>query len=315
MGGTLLQDVQGGPGGTILELATSGASVAKLRCEHLPGVLEPVPASMQLTSRQEHHTLAYEAFDHALEKWSFFEFDWRLDMRHVGQLLLAHLERIGVGDRWHIVAHSQGGLLVLWAARLAGAEKFAQLVRSVVFVGVPFFGTLAAAAALLEGDVLGVQADAFRVAARTWPAVYQLLPRWAVAGSSAYPDLLLNETWWRAGLLPEDLGQVSLQHHVDPSLLERGRQWHQAMFLGPFDALRKLAYVRMVFGANLPTRESAPNFPKLSMDGNGDSSVPYPRTVRMMPDWVQQEASIVATVAARHMLLCSDPNIYPLCDL
>jgi hypothetical protein len=115
-----------------------------------------------------------------------FVYDFRADVRQSGQRLLDHLidQRPGPG-KWRIACHSQGGLLVAVASKLYARQNgdddraFANLVSHVAFIGVPFYGTVSAAAALLEGEELSAGfAPHFRAIARTWPSLHQMLPVW-----------------------------------------------------------------------------------------------------------------------------------------
>src|SRR4029077_19772523 len=58
-------------------------------------------------------------------------------------------------------------------------HAFSKLVSHVAFIGVPFHGTLKSAAGFIKGETLAAPvADAFKRVARTWPALYQMLPTW-----------------------------------------------------------------------------------------------------------------------------------------
>jgi len=123
-----------------------------------------------------------------------FGYDWRLDCRHNAGLLLDHLraERPKTG-RWNLVGHSQGGLLIVIASTLAQSpEEFGRLVARVVLIGCPLAGTLRAVEAMLVGRTdFGAdpgRVEAARRMARTWPALYQMLPLWdAVVGRDGEP--------------------------------------------------------------------------------------------------------------------------------
>ena len=76
------------------------------------------------------------------------------------------------------------------ASKLGGENsEFAELVARVVLVGAPLAGTMRATEALLWGsEGLGDDEDvidAARGMARTWPALYQMLPAW---GAVLDPD-------------------------------------------------------------------------------------------------------------------------------
>ena len=161
-----------------------------------------------------------------------FLYDFRSDVRHGGERLLTHLlENRPSGDRWRIVAHSQGGLLVAVASKLLAQQNndddraFSQLVSHVGFVATPFYGTVTAAAALLVGEELSPGfAPRFRAIARTWPSLHQMLPAWpgsvrirSAGGETAAPFSTLADSAWPG------VG-------VDPAMLARARQT-RAQFL------------------------------------------------------------------------------------
>jgi len=115
-----------------------------------------------------------------------FVYDFRADVRDSGQHLLDHLlDQRPNGEKWRIACHSQGGLLVAVASKLYARQNgdndraFADLVSHVAFIGVPFYGTVNAAVALLKGEELSAGfATSFRAISRTWPSLHQMLPVW-----------------------------------------------------------------------------------------------------------------------------------------
>ncbi len=122
--------------------------------------------------------LVYNQFD----GFEPFLYDWRQDIRRSADLLLEKLTGTA-GEPWRIVCHSQGGLVVVAAAAKLAAgvddRAFSRIVSHVAFIGVPFHGTLQAADAFIKGETLAAPvAPAFKRVARTWPALYQMLPTW-----------------------------------------------------------------------------------------------------------------------------------------
>ncbi len=313
-GGVLYQTAGGAQAASIFDLLTRVKAVRELCCEHGPdpSVLEPL--NNPLVARG-YMTLAYEPFAHAIPKWEFFDYDWRLDIRYSGRRLAEHLRaEASKGDRWRLVAHSQGGLVLLAAARLLGAKELARLVQSVCFVGVPFYGTVNALNALLYGTLLNNTIP--KDVVRTWPSVYQMLPRWSITqGNPNRPDLFLDGTWMNAGLLSTDPGPVDLTKSIDVNLLGRARALLQDTRAGYFEPLLKLDYVRIIQGKNLDTPFLLPKFP--SGEGTvqvaGDSLVPDQFTWERLPSWVKDEATNRRLSAASHALLCSDSNVFGLC--
>ncbi len=313
-GGVLYESAGGARAATIFELLTQAGAARSLSSRHGPDpeVLEPL--DNPLVARG-YMTLAYEPFAHAFPKWEFFDYDWRLDIRYSGKRLAERLQaEAPLGDRWRLVAHSQGGLVVLAAARLLGAEEMARLVQSVCFVGVPFFGAVNALLALLQGTFFNSSIP--KDVVRTWPSIYQMLPRWSITkGNPRRPDLLLDATWMNAGLLPAPGAPVDLSQHIDGGMLERARALYEATSSGYFEPLRKLDFIRIVQGNNLETPFRLPHFPSTQevISVGGDSLVPDQFTRDRLPSWVQDEATIHRLPAAEHSQLCSDSNVFGLC--
>jgi pimeloyl-ACP methyl ester carboxylesterase len=313
-GGVLYQNASGASAATIFALLTQGNAARELSSEHGPdpSVLEPL--NNALVARG-HLTLAYEPFEHAFPKWEFFDYDWRLDIRYSGKRLAEHLQAEAPnGDRWRLVAHSQGGLVVLAAAHHLGAETMARLVQGVCFVGVPFFGTVNALTALLSGTFFNNTIPP--EVTRTWPSLYQMLPRWSIAqGNPNRPDLFLDATWMNDGLLPAPGAPVELSRHIDRGLLARGRALLQATKTGYFEPLRKLDFIRIIQGNNLETPFLLPQFPSTegTVHVRGDCLVPDGFTRDRLPSWVQDEATIRRLPAAQHSMLCSEPLVFELC--
>lgn len=313
-GGVLYQTAAGARAATIFELLTRADAAQSLRCEYGPDPEALAPLKNALVARG-YMTLAYEPFDHALPKWQFFDYDWRLDIRYSGKHLAEHLQAEAArGDRWHLVAHSQGGLVVLAAARLLGAEEMARLVQSVCFVGVPFYGTVTALLALLEGTFFNSSIP--KDVVRTWPAIYQMLPRWSVTRDRpGRPELLSEGPWMKARLLPARGAPVDLSKHIDRGMLGRARALYQATETGYFEPLRKLDFIRIIQGNNVPTPFRLPRFPSTQevIHVNGDNLVPDEFTFNSLPSWVQKEATIRRIPAAEHSNLCSDSNVFGFC--
>jgi pimeloyl-ACP methyl ester carboxylesterase len=313
-GGVLYQTPGGAQAATIFELVTQPGAARVLHCEYpeAPDELEPRPSGLV---PRGYVTLAYEPFAQVLPRWDFFDYDWRLDIRWSGRCLAEHLEAMAPhGERWRLVAHSQGGLVVLAAGRRLGAERMAQLVQSVTFVGVPFFGSVKALEALLKGTLGGKVIP--KEVVRTWPSVYQMLPRWSITrGIPRRPDLFLDATWLRAGLLPATATGKNLTQHIDRAMLERARALLRESAVGYFEPLRKLDYIRIIQGNNLRTAFRLPGFPGTegATEVAGDGLVPDEFTTDMLPSWVRDEATIRRLPAAEHMLLCSDSNVFQLC--
>lgn len=324
-GGVLFQDATGKQLGSVFDLIFNPGTRDVLKCEHSKDQreLEPLATSgkpgVALTGRG-YMSAAYSLMEQSLApKWTFWDYDWRLDIRHSGRKLAQFL-RSGARppgqeqSRWHITCHSQGGLVLLWAARVLGEDVFAALVHSVVFVGVPFFGTFNALEALTEGYFINRSIPV--QVGRTWPSLYQMLPQWGIAGAQE-PDgrVLLNETWDAAGLFPPNPDAIDLERHIDPYLLERARATYQTTQVNSFKYLSKLRYVRVIFGMGEDTSVAVSAFPKMKPATlrDGDSLVPHDLTYQLLPRWFRDEANVKRFVAGPHSLLCADRNVYDWC--
>jgi hypothetical protein len=155
-----------------------------------------------------------------------FVYDFRADVRHSGQRLLDHLlDQQPAGDKWRIACHSQGGLVVAVASKLYARQHgdddraFASIVSHVAFIGVPFYGTVNAAVALVKGEELSSGfADRFRAIARTWPSLHQMLPVWPGCVrirtgndvANANFDAMDPAAWPGAGIDPAMLARARL---------------------------------------------------------------------------------------------------------
>ena len=129
-----------------------------------------------------------------------FGYDWRLSNRHSARLLAASVEgwlrawRAGTGDKDAkviFVCHSMGGLIARYYLEVLGGRDYA---RRLITLGTPYRGSVNAIRAL-TGDVFrdvrlpGGQ-DALTEAARSFPALWELLPTYrCVAGADGPVDL------------------------------------------------------------------------------------------------------------------------------
>jgi len=123
-----------------------------------------------------------------------FPYDWRRSISHNARILegvaTAHLtawrERVRTlpgfdprqGEpRLTLVCHSMGGLIARYFTEVLGHRD---ITRRVITLGTPFAGSVKAVRLLANGDILplGMLAGAVRDAARTFPGVYDLLPRY-----------------------------------------------------------------------------------------------------------------------------------------
>jgi len=153
-----------------------------------------------------------------------FEYDWRQDCaltawmldRFVNEVidrtkLLPHYrdKKFGVD----LVAHSMGGLIAADYLKRHGAKR---KVRRVVSIGSPFQGSVDAVLKLIigKGHLTGDNPrDRERIAARTIPTLYQLLPSFkgAVKGAGGSPTDLFDGGTWQSSLL-RSLDQYIQRH-------------------------------------------------------------------------------------------------------
>jgi hypothetical protein len=246
-----------------------------------------------------------------------FFYDFRSDLRDSGERLLTHLiDQRPADDRWRIVCHSQGGLLVTCASKLYARRNgdddraFAKLVSHVAFVGVPFYGTVNAAVALLSGEALSAGfADSFKKVARTWPSLHQMLPVWR--GSVRLRD-------GTGALVPAPFSAMDPRAwpgaDVAPAMLARARETRASFLDSPLSRMNGVKK-RILMSRAYPTGNH------LIVDGGattvglpderGDSLVPAETTYRT-------EAAVERDVThqfggdgdtLRHFALCVDPFV------
>ena len=143
-----------------------------------------------------------------------FEYDWRQDCiltanaldQYVNEVidrtkLLPHYK--GKNFEVDLVGHSMGGLVIADYLKRYGHKG---KVRRVVSIGTPFQGSVDAVLKLIigKGQLTGENPrDRERVAARTIPALYQLLPSFdsAVKGVGDVPTDLFDPGTWQNSLL------------------------------------------------------------------------------------------------------------------
>ena len=282
--------------------------------EHTQGQLEPVRTSLEDGNRIVKGDVVRTPYiglhnGHPVTDW--FPYDWRADLRFNANRLLQFLrEEAQPGSRWNLIGHSQGGLLIVLASKLAGSPyEFASMVGRVVLVGCPLAGTVGAVKALLlGGDDLGEQyRPGLLAAVRTWPALYQMLPAWeeAAVDANGSPRPPTEQFIWPGGWGD----QLKAKDPIQADLLLRARET-QALLTGPFSHLVPAVDTLTIMGQEQQTPISA----HLGDDGNikyepgkGDGHVPEGITNEHIGK--STDRRVVLRGLKDHAMLCSDLEI------
>ena len=207
-----------------------------LGMEHTPGRLKPTRNSLEdgtFVVKGEVLRTPYDGLPVSL----WWRYDWRTDLRFNALRLLDTLRHeTPEGVRWNLIGHSQGGLIIVLASKLAASPReFARLVGRVVLVGAPLGGTVRALDAILFGraDLGEENLPGLLAAARTWPAIYQMLPAWASALGEDGKPRPMNEQF----IFPAGWGDLlTANDPIQEDLLLRARE-AQALLTGPFSHL------------------------------------------------------------------------------
>lgn len=186
-----------------------------------------------------------------------FPYDWRRSIAHNAGVLegaaVAHLaawkDRIrSLPDfdpsrpepKLALVCHSMGGLIARYFTEVLSHRD---ITRGVVTLGTPFAGSVKAVRILANGDILpmGLLAEAVRNAARTFPGVYDLLPR--------YPCV-------HAGGLQPFSSDVAAGLGADPVLVDAAAAVHRTLIDAAKGAGTGICPIRPVVGVTQPTLAS-----------------------------------------------------------
>lgn len=276
------------------------------------GVLEPSKTTLEPGSELLAGMVVvtpYQLFPRAYEEWAY---DWRADLRLNAIRLLAELrQRRAAGEeRFNLIGHSQGGLLIVLASKRAAPGEFARLVARVVLVGAPLAGTMRAVEALVFGHPsLGEdQRPLAREMARTWPSIYQMLPAWPCVADDHGTTLpegeqLLTLTGWPAA---EAVG-------VTEDMLSRARKT-QVLLRDPFANFGKGIRVWVVMGVNKETGRTLVKkdgrFDSISTEKKaGDSLVHYAETMKWGGDSFAFTVVPYDGGTEAHAMLCADETI------
>jgi pimeloyl-ACP methyl ester carboxylesterase len=282
-----------------------------LSTEHAPGQWAPVRTSLAPNTQLSIGAVVATPYARIKSFVTDFAYDWRADLRFNAKRLLQFLtdNRPPGGGRWNLIGHSQGGLIIVLASKLAvRADDFARLVARVVLVGAPLGGTMRAAEALLTGrDDLGKPMRlAARDMARTWPALYQMLPAWrAVLGTDGSP-LPAKQQLTEVGGWPNQDG-------IQADLLLRARET-QALLTGPFSYFGPGIATLVILGDKQDTpvtlvRDGDEFPPNTTQNETGDSLVPCARTLQWGGTPYADKAMVFGGNVKTHAMLCSDEDV------
>lgn len=320
-GAVNFSDAEGGRASYLVEILLSRFQgwtervVAELSCAHPAEAETPWgpsrtslgPGDAALTPREVLMASAYDVVDTA--KYELFPYDWRLDIRHNALQLL---DLIADGsDRWHLLTHSQGGLIAVAASLMCDdAAEWHAMVGKMCLVAPPLMGTLNAMDAMIRGNNFGnMNSEFFRRAARTWPALFQMFPQFPCVG---------NEPTTRstsAGLWPDE----DEDFH---NLRARAKETFQWLAYDPFrnvDGARLMVVLGKNPASNTHVAVTATDEgPVMSFETvRGDTLVPYDITVELL-EWSGVRNRLLTVSGPHqpeHFRLLGDARVYEKCDL
>lgn len=287
---------------------------ALLSMEHAPGRLQPVRTSLEagtFVRKGEVLRVPYDGLP--VDVW--WRYDWRADLRWNALKLLTTLRQESHdGRRWNLIGHSQGGLVIILASKLAASPReFASMVGRVVLVGAPIAGTVRALEAILFGreDMGEENAPGLLAAARTWPALYQMLPSWPSALDNNEKPRPREKQFNQPGGWGKLMNGA---HPIQEDLLTRARET-QALLTGPFSHLAGVDTLT-VMGKRQMTPISVPlkggKYVQKYKNQKGDSLVPEKITSRHLGDPVHDRRKIFTGKVNAHAMLCIDPDVQKL---
>lgn len=317
-GGTRLKTDQGVDLGYPIRMklgALTGGLVGKspaelgrlLSMEHQPGQLAPVKSSLEPGISIVSGDVLDVAYNQIPNTAKRFVYDWRADLEFNARRLKDFLDQTPPGKKWDIVAHSQGGLLVILASKLMAAETdFAKVASTVFLVGVPLAGTVNSATALITGSNLGESAaPIMKKVMRTWPALYQMLPAWPMVrmpnGRLAPPEKQHYEpSGWN--------GHGGISVH----LLQRMRDTHKKL-RDPMSHLDDV-HVFWMLASNRDTtvmlKRSGGKISSAKALGNkGDTLVPYNQSISWLGNQIAQFVVNYTSTVNEHSMMLNDPKI------
>ncbi|NQV14282.1 hypothetical protein HQ531_02405 [bacterium] len=284
--------------------------ISLLSMEHRPGQIAPVKTSLSPgLSIRPGHTLKV-AYNQVPDSWNQFHYDWRADIRYsAGQLVDFITERKPTNGRWNLVAHSQGGLVIVAASKMMSSpDEFEEYVASVILVGTPLAGTVNSARALILGEQLGkASAPEFQQIVGTWPSIYQMMPAWPAVidanGNIASDDEQMTEfSAWNA------------YGHIDPDLIVRTKAV-QKMLEDPIGWMMGDIEISILMAKNKYTRvrvqrEDDGTFePDILQKQMGDTLVPHDITQRWVGPHITPFVTTFTGQVNEHSRLFNDPGV------
>lgn len=251
------------------------------------------------------------AYNQFLGSYNSFNYDWRADLRWNASLLLDFLlDRRPSQGRWNLVGHSQGALLIVLASKqLADVDAWSELVGSVLLVGAPLAGSINSAVALGAGDPLGAANRAeFVQIARTWPALYQMLPSWAEA--------IVHDDGSPTGLAATDPAAWAGHAGIDRDFLARADDvMAQLRDPAQFMNLRSTRF-RIVLAFNRWTASDLIRDGVLTIQPDseeiGDTLVPYETTLDWLGPRLRRAVRPFGDGSSPHSFLCTDEGVRTL---
>ena len=275
--------------------------------EHTPGDLAPTKTSLQPGREVTYGQVTKVPYD--LLDYDGWPYDWRADLRWNADRLVRDLgQRLSdTGEKATLVGHSQGGLVIVLASKAAGAAEWGRLVSKAALVGAPLAGTMNALEALLTGSSsLGDENRILaRDMARTWPALYQMLPSWPCVEASGDDPRPPEDQIFGANGWP---GQTGIQ----ADLLNRAQET-QVLFKNPFAEFGS-AEARSFMSSNHKTpqeleRNDDEEGEFIFTDKSGDTLVPFARTVGWGDEAFNESVREFRKGSQNHARLCVDITI------
>jgi hypothetical protein len=159
-----------------------------------------------------------------------FAYDWRYSIVQSADALVQFVKRLKLKQmptvprwdgRFDFAVHSMGGLVLrsfLSQWRKSEGVGAPLPIGRIVFIATPHLGSLDAAIALISGETpwFGGRKE-LRKLARTFPSVYELLPRFpgAIQRDGQPLDVFVEANWQKNVLEPDPNGYDVERHHLE----------------------------------------------------------------------------------------------------